>query len=270
MAVFGSSSQPLPVILLTDFGVVDPFVGQVKGVLMRLFPKVTVIDLCHDISPFAIKSGAWMLESCLPHMPSPAIWLCIVDPGVGSGRRGLVVQSQGSYFIGPDNGLLTPVLNRPDARILSLDGLGHEESVSPTFHGRDLFAPAAVHLLHNRSLSDLGTPLINPPVVLPDPGWRKLGYGVWRTEVVFVDHYGNLVSALPGEELRKRPVKGWLEGSACGSLVTTFASVPVGEVALVVGGFGTVEVVINQGSAARRFGQALGAELMIRLDESEG
>ncbi|GAB0055973.1 Adenosyl-chloride synthase [Candidatus Magnetaquicoccaceae bacterium FCR-1] len=267
MPVFGSSSPPLPVILLTDFGVADPFVGQVKGVLMRLFPKVRFVDLFHDIPPFAIKSGAWMLERCLPHMPSPAIWLGIVDPGVGGGRRGLVVQSGGSYFIGPDNGLLTPILNRHDARVLSLDTLGDAETVSPTFHGRDLFAPAAAHLLQGRSVSDLGTPLIDPPMLLADPGWRKAGHGAWGTEVLFVDHYGNLVTALPGEELRKRPVKGWLDGIPCGGIVTTFASVPVGAPALVVGGFGTVEVVVNQGNAANHFKRGLGAEVMIRVEE---
>ncbi|MBF0214089.1 MAG: SAM-dependent chlorinase/fluorinase [Magnetococcales bacterium] len=265
--MFGSSPHPMPVILLTDFGVSDPYVGQVKGVLTRLFPRVTVLDLFHDIPPFAIKSGAWMLERCLPHMPSPAVWLCVVDPGVGSGRRGLVVQSGGSFFIGPDNGLLTPILNRPDARLLALDGMGDEESVSHTFHGRDLFAPAAAHLLHGRSPTDLGTPLINPPILLADPGWRTAGYGAWRTEVVFRDRYGNLVTALPGDKLRGRAVKGWIDGTPCGSLVSTFSSVPVGASALIIGGFGTVEVVINQGSAADHFSRSLDAEVMIRVED---
>lgn len=265
--MFGSSTPPLPVILLTDFGTTDPYVGQVKGVLMRQFPRVQVVDLFHDIPPFAIKSGAWMLERCLPHMPSPAIWLCVVDPGVGSGRKALLVQSGKSYFIGPDNGLLSPVLSRSDARVLALDGVGDAETVSHTFHGRDIFAPAAAHLLHGKPSNDLGTPLITPPILLNDPGWRSAGFGAWRTEVMFQDRYGNLVSALPGEKLRGRQAKGWLDGVPCGSLVTTFASVPPATPALIIGGFGTVEVVVNQGSAASHFSRSLGSELVVRLDE---
>ncbi|NGZ05624.1 MAG: SAM-dependent chlorinase/fluorinase [Magnetococcales bacterium] len=265
--MFGSSTPPMPVILLTDFGTTDPYVGQVKGVLTRLFPRVTILDLFHDIPPFAIKSGAWMLERCLPHMPSPAIWLCVVDPGVGSSRRGLLVQSNGSFFIGPDNGLLTPILNRSDARILTLDGPGDDPTISHTFHGRDLFAPVAAHLLHGRSPSHLGTPLISPPHLLHDPGWRSAGHKAWRTEVMFTDRYGNLITALPGDKVRGQTAKGWLDGTLCGTLVTTFASVPVGTSALVIGGFGTVEVVINQGNAARCYTPSLGSELMVRLEE---
>lgn len=256
------SSQPLPLILLTDFGLADPYAGQVKGVLARHAPGAPVIDLCHDLPPFAIESGAWLLGRSLPHMPAAAVWLCVVDPGVGSGRRALAVQSGSGFFVGPDNGLLTPVLADPASRVVvELPG-ADAAGVSPTFHGRDLFAPVAARLALGAGLEAVGTPLTTPPVLLSDPGWGVRDGG-WRARVMLVDRYGNLVTALPGAELRGRRVRGRIAGRPCGALVPTFSGVEPGASALVVGGFGTVEVVVNQGSAAALFACGAGAELQV-------
>ena len=252
----------MPVILMTDFGHADPYVGQVKGGLLRRHPGAVLIDLHHDLPPFAIASGAWLLERCRPHMPAPAVWLCVVDPGVGGARRGLAVQCQGSTFVGPDNGLLTPVFADGDWQAVAL--ADPPPGASPTFHGRDLFAPAAGRLLQGAPLASLGTP-VSDPVRLSDPGWRRTADG-WRARVMLTDRYGNLITALPGTAVRGQRLTGRLNGLPCGGLVETFSSVQPGEAALVIGGFGTVEVVVNQGSAAARFVAAPGMELVVTLD----
>ncbi|MEO5332925.1 MAG: SAM-dependent chlorinase/fluorinase [Magnetococcus sp. YQC-5] len=251
----------MPVILLTDFGSSDPYVGQMKGVILRHAPHTILLDLYHEIPPFAIKSGAWLLERCLAHMPKPAVWLCVVDPGVGSERRGLVVQAEGSFFVGPDNGLLTPVLLKPETRIVELKQ-PNDRNVSATFHGRDIFAPVAAQLLHGQKLDTLGHALTSPPVTLTDPGWCAMNQE-WQTEVILVDRYGNLITPLPGVALQGKRVTGWINGQACGPLVTTFSSVAPGNSALVVGGFSTLEVMVNQGSAAERFACGSGAQLRL-------
>ncbi|MBF0295384.1 MAG: SAM-dependent chlorinase/fluorinase [Magnetococcales bacterium] len=265
MTLFSLSTATLPIILLTDFGSGDPYVGQMKGVLARQAPGALVIDLFHDISPYHIKSGAWLLERCWPHMPRPAVWLCVVDPGVGSGRRGLVVEAGGSFFVGPDNGLFTHPLSLAGAKALVLDEMtGGENGVSPTFHGRDLFAPVAARLAAGTASKGLGSPVFSPPpVTFADPGWRG-GFNEWEAEVILVDRYGNLVTTLPGTEVSGRQAQGEIDGRPCGALVTTFASVAPGACAMVVGGFGTVEVVVNQGSAREMFSAGLGTKLRVR------
>ncbi len=253
----------LPIILLTDFGQADPYVGQVKGVLRRLAPRGTWIDLYHDLPPFAIDSGAWMLARCLPHMPERAVWLCVVDPGVGSQRRGLAVERHETRFVAPDNGLLTPILQDGNCRIVALPEPDHRD-ISPTFHGRDLFAPTAARLATGAPLADIGK-TIDDPVLLPDPGWRRAGEDDLTAEVMITDRYGNLITALPGELVQKRYLRAEINGRPCGPLVTTFADVPPGQTALLVGGFGTIEIVRNQGSAAAAFACGPGARLSVSL-----
>ena len=254
-------SGAMPVVLLTDFGSRDPYVGQLKGVLHRGMVGVSCIDLFHDLPPFAVGSGAWLLERCLPHMPESAVWIAVVDPGVGGERRCLAVQWRHSFFVGPDNGLLTPILARSESQAVCLD-VAEYAGASATFHGRDLFAPAAVRILQGIPLAALGNP-VTDPVLRYHPGWGRAADG-WRTEVMMVDHYGNLITALPGTEITGKAVSGHIENQPCGPLVTTFSSVAKGMAAMVVGGFGTVEVVVNRGRAAEQFECGAGAELRVR------
>ena len=252
----------IPIVLLTDFGLVDPYVGQVKGVLHRHVPEVICIDLYHDLPPFSVASGAWMLERCLSRMPSRAVWFCVVDPGVGSERRALAVQRGETFFVGPDNGLLTPILADGNCQIVALP-IPSGGQTSPTFHGRDLFAPTAAQLVQGVPLTDLGQP-ITDPVVLVDPGWRHTEDGL-QSEVMIIDRYGNLVTAMPGEVVKERFLRAEINGRPCGPLVTTFSSVAPGKTALLVGGFGTIEIVRNQGSAVDAFRCGPGAKLNLKL-----
>lgn len=253
---------PRPVVFLSDFGSTDPYVGQVKGVLHRHAPGLVCIDLHHDLPPFAIASAAWLLERCLPHMPENAVWLGVVDPGVGSARLPMALQWREALFVGPDNGLFTPILRQEGWRAVALQNLPSPRSA--TFHGRDLFAPAAARLALGTPLETLGPPLPHP-VTLPHPGWQATPDG-WEAEVMLTDRYGNLITALPGEVLPPHAnVTGWLGEHPCGVLAPTFSSVAVGHSALVIGGFGTLEVVVNQGSAAARFAGGPGSRLRIEI-----
>ncbi|NGZ29430.1 MAG: SAM-dependent chlorinase/fluorinase [Magnetococcales bacterium] len=244
-----------PVILLSDFGGHDPYVGQVKGVLWQRLGGSFWIDLYHDIPPFSIASGAFLLEKTFAYMP-PAVWFCVVDPGVGTRRRMLVVQSGKSWLVAPDNGLLTPVFAWSGVKVWQLKWdadwlLGS----SHTFHGRDLFAPAVAQIALGKVDTVLGEEITNP-VVLDQPFWWTTPQG-WQAKVMLVDRYGNLITGLPGSVVNGQ-VAGWLHGQPCGSLHTTFGSLAVGEMGLVVGGFGTAEVVVNQGSAASHFNCGVG------------
>ncbi|MBF0625044.1 MAG: SAM-dependent chlorinase/fluorinase [Magnetococcales bacterium] len=251
-------------ILLTDFGQSDPYVGQVKGVLHRLCPGAACIDLSHDLAPFDVVAGAWLIDRCRPHMPESAVWLCVVDPGVGSARRILAAARGRTRMVGPDNGLLSAFLREPDCRVVAVDCAPYAGAAA-TFHGRDIMAPVVGRLLRGAALESLGAP-VGDPVLLDGPGWEQTGSGAWRTRVMLVDRYGNLVTGLPAAAMSAAgaAVQGWVEQQPCGALAITFAALPEGAAGMVLGGFGTLEVVVNRGSAARRFGVGAGAEVTVR------
>ncbi|MBF0134711.1 MAG: SAM-dependent chlorinase/fluorinase [Magnetococcus sp. DMHC-1] len=254
---------PAPVVLMTDFGSTDPYVGQIKGVLYRNCPNLRCIDLYHDVPPFAIRVGAWLIGRTMRFMPYPAIWLCVVDPGVGGQRRILLVHSGGMIAVGPDNGLLEPFLLREDSLVYAVD-LSVFSGASATFQGRDIMAPVVGQLLNGREPRHLGQ-LISDPVRLVGRDWEQTAQNQWETRVMLVDRYGNLVTGLPASEIAGIPVVGWLDGQPCGEQVATFSDLKVGEVGLLAGGFGTMEVVVNQGSAAARFQTGIGTKVTLKL-----
>ncbi|MBF0175861.1 MAG: SAM-dependent chlorinase/fluorinase [Magnetococcales bacterium] len=254
--------QP-PVVLLTDFGSTDPYVGQIKGVLYRNCPNLRCIDLYHDVPPFAVHVGAWMIGRTMRFMPFPAIWFCVVDPGVGGQRRILLVQSGGMIGVGPDNGLLEPFLLREDSLVYSVD-LSAFAGSSTTFQGRDIMAPVVGQLLNGYEPWQLGKP-VGDPQRLVGKEWEHMAQNQWETHVMLVDRFGNLVTGLPANEMAGIPVVGWIDGQPCGVQVATFSDLRKGEVGLVAGGFGTMEVVVNQGSAALRYQAGIGTKVTLRV-----
>jgi S-adenosylmethionine hydrolase len=240
-----------PVItLLTDFGTADSYVAEVKGVLLTRAPGVTLVDVTHEVPAGDVRCGQFLLARAWRRFPEGTVHFVVVDPGVGSPRRALALRHAGHGFVGPDNGLLTQVL--AGATVVTLPV---SPDAAPTFHGRDVFAPAAAALATGAALDTLG-PAVTDPVCrpLPEPEERD---GNLVGMVVHVDRFGTLVTNLPAERL---PPTAHVEisGRDAGPLHRIFADVPPGRLVALIGSGGTVEVAVRDGSAARTLGAAAG------------
>lgn len=239
------------VTLTTDFGTVDGYVGAMKGVLHGRAPGVTVVDIAHDIPRHDVAAGAHALATAAPWFPIGTIHVAVVDPGVGSARRGVVVVAGGQTFVGPDNGLFSLVAPEPEA-VYEIAGLGFlAERISPTFHGRDVFAVTAARLATGADLIEIG------PLVVLD-GRLSTGAG---PHVVHVDSFGNLITDVPGER-----VTGSSRIEVAGRAAPvrrTYADVGPGELVAYVGSGGTVEVAVREGSAAELTGAGRGAPVRV-------
>lgn len=192
------------ITLLTDFGDKDPYVGIMKGVIYGLNRQAQVIDLTHRVTPQNIREGAFLLQNSYAYFPPDTVHVAVVDPGVGTNRKGICIFVKGvGYFVGPDNGLFSYVLDQyPNAAIREIaNPAWRRDSVSATFHGRDIFAPAAAHLTLGKAWEEIGPPLENwAAVTLPDlwPGWADWVDSRSITgEIIHVDHFGTLVTNLP-------------------------------------------------------------------------
>lgn len=195
------TTTPTPLIaLLTDFGMADGYVGVMKGVILGIAPGTALVDLTHEISPQDVRSAAWVLHTSWRSFPLGAIFLCVVDPGVGSARRPIALQAGGYVFVGPDNGLFSYIVDaRPDARAIALDNSRYlPPDPSATFHGRDLFAPAAARLATGIPVEELGRPLATESLVrlaLPQPTWQGKTLSAHCTHI---DRFGNILTDVGG------------------------------------------------------------------------
>jgi len=241
------------ITLLTDFGTSDGYVAEMKGTLLRLAPGASVVDLAHDIPPGDIAAAAYAIGRSWRAFPPGTVHCCVVDPGVGTSRRALAGQAGGMAFTGPDNGLFTHVLASTSA---SLVELWPGRPASATFHGRDVFAPAAAKLALGAGLEDLGTP-VRDPVLLRAPMLLHDGDDIVG-EVVHVDRFGTLVTNLPGSLVRGGQVR---IGAAVLPLRTTFADVPPRSPVAFIGSGGTVEVAARDARAEVVLGLGVGAEV---------
>lgn len=252
---------PRLITLLTDFGLRDPFVGVMRGVIATIAPEVRVVDLTHAIPAQDVAQGAFWLARSFAYFPAGTVHVAVVDPGVGSARRPLVVRSAGHLFVGPDNGLLAPLLAAPGAVARRLDERWGLPALSRTFHGRDLFAPAAARL----SAGSLGFEQVGALVTDPHPARGVapvVSPGGVDGHVVVVDHFGNLITDLSQEHLspgcsvqiagRQLPVRG------------TYAEASPGEPLALVGSFGTIEIAVRDGDAARTLGVGAGEPVALR------
>jgi len=264
------------VTFLTDFGLADDFVGTCHGVMKRIAPQVEIIDLTHGIRPGRILQGALTLANALPYMPA-GVHLAIVDPGVGGSRRPLALRdAEGRLYVGPDNGLLLPAADRfggvAEAHELANPAYALE-SVSRTFHGRDLFAPAAAHLAAGVEPAELGPPLDPQELVrleLPTP---ELGQSRIRATVLGVDRFGNVALNLTRDHLDAvRVVPGTRVELAAGGnrwyavTARTFGDATRGELILYEDSYRNVAVAVSQGDAAALLGVDEGSEIVVAVD----
>ena len=248
------------VTLLTDFGTTDSYVAEVKGVILSSAPAATLVDITHAVPPGDIRSGAYLLGRSWHRFPADTIHLAVVDPDVGTGRAAVALRTQGHAFVGPDNGLFSPVLRDAEVEIVTLSTLG---GASPTFHGRDLFAPAAAALANGAPLVTLGEPLIGVPHRLAYTEPRYEGKSIVG-EIIYVDRFGTLVTNLT-PELVPSYASIEVEGLDLGPLRRTFGDAPTGGLLAYVGSGGEVEVAVRGGSAARRLGLGVGGRIRARL-----
>ena len=242
------------VTLLTDFGTADSYVGEVKGTLLALAPSVALVDLTHDIAPGDVAAASFVLGRAWRTFPPGTVHLAVVDPGVGTRRRALAATVGGHHFVAPDNGLLSDVFAAAHADVVSLPV---PESASRTFHGRDVFAPAAARLATGAALGQLG-PAVGDLVHLPPRRVRVEGADVIG-QVVHVDRFGTLVTNLPDDAVADDAAVQLGRHSV--PLLTTFADVPSGSPVAFVGSGGTVEIAVRDGRADATLGLARGTEV---------
>jgi S-adenosyl-L-methionine hydrolase (adenosine-forming) len=249
------------ITLLTDFGTSDSYVAEMKGVLLSRGPSVVLIDITHDIAPGDIRSAAYLLGRTWHRFPPGTVHLVVVDPGVGSGRHPLALTRDGHGFVGPDNGVFTPVLHDAEVQIVVLET---PSQASPTFHGRDIFAPAAAALARGSPLSQLGQPLHPIPVRLAYTQPELKGQ-VLLGEIVYRDRFGNLVSNIPADLVP--PGACLAVGDVdVGELRRTYSDVASGELVAYIGSGGSVEIAVRDGSAAEHLSLAVGGRVRLRLE----
>ena len=239
------------ITLTTDFGLTDPFVGIMKGVILSIAPNARLVDITHDIASHDIAAGAFVLESAYRYFPAGTIHVAVVDPGVGSARRPIAATFGGYTFVGPDNGIF-PLTDHSDAYHVTNASL-FRHPVSHTFHGRDIFAPVAAHL-------SLGTPLdsVGPRIVdfVHGPA------GSSRPSVLHVDKFGNIVTNLRREDLGS-DFAIRIAGLEIRFLLSSYAEARPGEFFAIEGSMGYIELSLRQASAAERLNIGRGTEIEV-------
>ena len=247
--------MPPVVTLLSDFGTTDGYVGEIKGVLLAQVPDAAIVDVTHDVPAHDVESGRLALARYWRRFPPGTVHLAVVDPGVGSSRAALAVESDGRFLVGPDNGLLSPALLLTAARVVAL---AVPPQAAPTFHGRDVFAPAAAALLLGTPLEALGQPVL-APVLRRTPEAHRRPDGAIAGEIITVDRFGNAITNCLGMRGGTLEVKGHTL-----AIARTYADAPPGALVALCGSTGLIEVALRDGSAAARLGLARGAPVVYR------
>lgn len=253
------------ITLTTDLGTSDGYVAAMKGVILGIAPGVSLVDISHEVAPQDVMGASYLLAGVYRFFPPETVHLVVVDPGVGTQRRGLAARAGEHLFVAPDNGVLAPVLDASEhVQVVSLTNADYWlGKVSHTFHGRDMFAPVAAHLAGGVPFEALGVP-VEDPVRLSLPIPHTSGQETEGT-VLWVDHFGNLVTNIPAGALASgetyRVTVGHLTVTG---LFTTYGEVRAGQPLALVGSHGFVEVAVREGSAAEMAGVGRGA--MVRLE----
>ncbi len=255
------------ITLLTDFGIQDAYVGVMKGVILSVNPAARIVDLTHEVPPQDVIKGAFLLRSAAAYFPDGTVHVAVVDPGVGTERRPVVVVTKRAFLVGPDNGLLTPsaaVLGVREVRRLEQSEF-FRHPVSQTFHGRDVFAPVAAHLAAGVSPDRLGpiAPALQP-LCLPEP---RRECGAIHGEVLYVDRFGNLITNVPAAQLAAYPPSAVcvsIAGVSIAAIASSYAAVPRGAPLAVIGSAGLLEIAVRDGNAAEELGAGVGTPITVR------
>ncbi|HTN70117.1 MAG TPA: SAM-dependent chlorinase/fluorinase [Methylomirabilota bacterium] len=256
------------ITLTTDFGSVDPFVGIIKGVIAGINPAAQVVDISHGVPPQDIMAAALILRHSVSYFPRGTIHVVVVDPGVGSDRRPLLIESSGNYFVGPDNGVLSLALDgKEPTQIIRLSHPRyHLQPTSATFHGRDIFAPVAAHLSLGIAPASFGEAVgdfvrLNCPEAVRSQG--KID-----GEILYIDSFGNLftnIAELDLQVLAGHSLTISLGNLTVSGLASNYASAASDKLVAVINGWGLLELALYKGSAQRRTGAKIGDRVQIRI-----
>ena len=251
----GAPASPPVITLTTDFGARDPYVGEMKGVILAVAAAggraVHIVDVTHEVARHDVVEGALALEAVAGTFPTATVHVAVVDPGVGTGRRALALAAQGQVFLAPDNGLVTPCLG-DGWRAFALEAPEyHRPVVSRTFHGRDVFAPAAAHVALGLPLERLGPPLADPVRLRWDDARMRGGCAVGA--VLHVDRFGNLITTI--RQAQVTAAGAGPEVRIAGRrlpVVDTYGDLRRGQAGALIGSAGRLEIAVREGSAAAR------------------
>jgi S-adenosyl-L-methionine hydrolase (adenosine-forming) len=262
-----------PVCFLSDFGLADDFVGTCKGVMLRIAPGLSIVDLTHEVPGFAVETGAEILQHATRYMPADTVYLAVVDPGVGTERRELALWTEsGAMLVGPDNGLLVQAaesLGGISEVVALTDESYHLHPVSNTFHGRDVFAPVAAHLAAGVGLSDLGKAVEPSSLTRISPASARAGAGEdFVARIISIDRFGNARLSVMQEESGLEYGDALKVDAGDGEMsvryVETFGSAKAGELVLVPDSHWRLSLAINKGSAAQALVLKVGGEVRLR------
>lgn len=255
------------IALLTDFGLDDNYVGIMKGVILKINPNVQLVDVCHSIKPQCVVEGALTLRSSYRYFPKKTIFLCVVDPGVGSKREAIIVKTKDYLFVAPDNGILSLVVDtQASIEIYAITNVQYfVRPVSNTFHGRDIFAPVAAHIASGIPLckfgkmrKDLKRSLFPGPIIK-----RKKRCIVG--EIIDIDHFGNCITNIEKKHLTafKGNPRITCKGKTISRIASSYAQVKKEELLAIIGSKGYLEISVNMGSAAKKFNASCGNRIEV-------
>jgi len=261
--------MPNPILTLTtDFGLSDHYVGAMKGVILGICPRAQIVDITHDITPYEITEGAYTIAEACRTFPKKTVHVVVVDPGVGTVRRPILVEAAGQYFIGPDNGVLSMVYGREKHKVRLIGNERYfRKPVSQTFHGRDIFAPVAAHLAAGvlpsrigKAVDDYLRPAFQKPV--------QVGKRMWNGQVLKVDRFGNLITNYHVDDFPDLERRGFVFGvgpQQVAVLARNYAEMGTGEVFAIVGSAGYYEISVREASAARATGCGSGSPIELAV-----
>jgi S-adenosylmethionine hydrolase len=263
--------MPTPIITLTtDFGLADHFVASMKGVILSITPSARIVDVSHAVPAFDVSAAAFLIAETYPAFPSRTVHVVVCDPGVGSDRRPILVEAGGQYFLGPDNGVFSMIRAaepRNRVRVISNAKVMRKE-VSRTFHGRDIFAPAAAHLVKGKvPVAQFGK-LTHDALQLRLAEPEQTNKRTWTGVILKVDHFGNMITnfrAASFDRVRTSPFEAAVGFEKIRRLALHYAECPPGEPFLIEGSSGYFEISMNQASAARQLGCSAGAPVELSI-----
>jgi S-adenosyl-L-methionine hydrolase (adenosine-forming) len=255
------------ITLMTDFGIKDGNVGVMKGVIWEICPTAQISDLSHLVEAQNIREAAYIFARSVPYFPKGSIHVVVVDPGVGTQRRPMAAQIGDWFYVGPDNGTISGLLERAEGAGWQMTFVELNvktywlSTISHVFHGRDIFSPVAAHLANGVSLHELGI-AFNDPVRLELPKPQQTDHG-WRGEVMHIDHFGNISTNIRVEHLheamkQKENIIVRLSGQEIHGMVNTFGERPVGELIALIGSTGNLGIAVVNGNAVQRLGSKVG------------